>query len=150
MNMGLRTGLLVVALFATGFVFAQDAMERVNINKATEEEMLTIPGVGPKLMIEFMEYRPFKSQEHFEKELGKYLSAVELAILEQHITIGLVDLNSAAPEELMSVPGIGEKIADEIQEYRPFTSWQHFETELGKYIDAEAIADLGFLVTFSQ
>jgi DNA uptake protein ComE-like DNA-binding protein len=144
-------GLVLVVVMSISSVLAQDAMTaRVNINTATKEEMLTIPGVGPKLIDEFMEYHPFTSKEHFETELGKYLGADELTALEQHITLGLVDINTATPEELMTVSGIGEKIADEIQEYRPFTSWAMFEEELGKYLEPQDVANLEFLVTFSQ
>ncbi len=149
--MKLFFGLVLFVLLGVSGALAQEAMaERVNINTATKEELLAVPGVGPKLVDEFMEYRPFTSKEHFETELGKYLGKDELSMLEQHLTLGLVDINTATPEDLMKVPGIGEKIVAEIEEYRPFTSWAMFEEELGKYLDAGEIANLQFLVTYSQ
>jgi DNA uptake protein ComE-like DNA-binding protein len=140
---------VIVALL--GFVsgVAQDAAKtRVNISTAPLEELLTIPGVGEKIADELMEYRPYTSKEHFETELGKYLDAEALTELSQHITIGLVNINTATEEELLTVPGVGEKIADEIMEYRPYTSWEQFEKEIGKYIDEADVLALEFFLTF--
>jgi DNA uptake protein ComE-like DNA-binding protein len=144
--------LAVVGLMGLSTVaFAQDAMTtRVNVSTAPVEELLTIPGVGEKIADELMEYRPYTSKEQFEAELGKYLNADELAALEQYVTIGLVDLNTASAEALMNVPGIGEKIADEVAEYRPYTSMEQFRKELGKYLSAEEVSALEFYLTFSE
>jgi DNA uptake protein ComE-like DNA-binding protein len=46
----------------------------ININTATDDLFLTIPGVGPKMVHEFKEYRPWKSKAHFDKEIGKYIN----------------------------------------------------------------------------
>jgi DNA uptake protein ComE-like DNA-binding protein len=125
-----------------------EARVRINVNTATEEELLAIPGVGEKIAHELQEYRPFVSKEHFDRELGKYVDAEALAALSQHITIGLVNINTATEEELRTVPGVGEKIAHEITEYRPYTTWEQFEKELGKYIDEEAVLALEFFLMF--
>ena len=46
----------------------------INLNTATDDVFLTIPGVGPKMVHEFKEYRPWKSKAHFDKEIGKYIN----------------------------------------------------------------------------
>ena len=46
----------------------------ININTATDDLFLTMPGVGPKMVHEFKEYRPWKSKAHFDKEIGKYIN----------------------------------------------------------------------------
>jgi DNA uptake protein ComE-like DNA-binding protein len=141
--------LSVVGLFSAAL--AEDTMTaRVNISTASMEELLTIPGVGDKIAKELEEYQPYTSKEQFEAELGKYLSTDEVAALEQHITLGLVDLNTASKEDLMKIPGIGDKISNEIAEYRPYTSWEQFRTEIGKYLSPEEVSALEFYVTFSQ
>ncbi len=139
--------LLVVSQVAVSQA-QSEAKVLVNINTATEEELLTIPGVGEKIADELQEYRPYVNKEQFDTELGKYLDAEDLAALSQHITIGLVNINTATEEELLTVPGVGEKIADEIMEYRPYTSWEQFEREIGKYIDKEAVLALEFFLTY--
>ena len=47
----------------------------VNLNTATDEDILSIPGAGPRMVREFKEYRPWKTKEQFEKEIGKYVGA---------------------------------------------------------------------------
>ncbi len=66
---------------------ASTAIVPVNINTATDEEILAIPGLGPKMLHEFKEYRPYTSIEQFRREMGKYVDKAEVARLEQYIVI---------------------------------------------------------------
>ena len=59
----------------------------LNLNTATDEQFLTIPGVGASMLREFKEYRPWKTQAQFEKEIGKYVDAKEVARLWRFMTI---------------------------------------------------------------
>ena len=59
----------------------------LDLNTATREEILLVPGVGPRLAHEFEEYRPYKAIAQFRKEIGKYVSKEEVARLEQYVTI---------------------------------------------------------------
>ena len=43
----------------------------INLNSASEEEILLIPGVGRRMAHEFEEYRPYRSLEQFRREFGK-------------------------------------------------------------------------------
>lgn len=65
-----------------GYVFVP-----MNLNSATDADLMTIPGLGPKMLHEFKEYRPYKSIEQFRREIGKYVSAKEVARFERYITI---------------------------------------------------------------
>jgi DNA uptake protein ComE-like DNA-binding protein len=60
---------------------------RININTATDTQILAIPGVGPRMLREFKEYRPYTSIEQFRREIGKYVDKAEVARLEQYIYI---------------------------------------------------------------
>ena len=124
------------------------AQARVNLNTASEEELLTVPGVGPRVVKELLEYRPYTTKAQFEGELGKYLDAQAVADLEQNFTLGLVNLNTASEQELLTVPGVGPRVVKELLEYRPYTSWAQFERELGKYLEPSAVSDLEFYTTF--
>jgi DNA uptake protein ComE-like DNA-binding protein len=57
----------------------------IDLNKATDEEILLIPGVGSRMLHEFKEYRPYTSIEQFRREIGKYVDKTELARLEQYV-----------------------------------------------------------------
>ena len=59
----------------------------IDLNTAKGEEILLIPGVGPRMRHEFEEYRPYKSIEQFRREIGKYVDKNEVARLEQYVTI---------------------------------------------------------------
>ncbi len=59
----------------------------LDLNSASEEEILLIPRVGPNLAEEFEEYRPYDSMERFRREIGKYVDEAEVARLERYVTI---------------------------------------------------------------
>jgi len=59
----------------------------LDLNKASEADFMTIPGVGKKMAHEFDEYRPWKSKRQFEKEIGKYVDEKEVARLWRYVVI---------------------------------------------------------------
>jgi DNA uptake protein ComE-like DNA-binding protein len=59
----------------------------INLNTATDQDILTIPGLGKRMLHEFKEYRPYKSIEQFRREIGKYVDQKEVARLERYVTI---------------------------------------------------------------
>ena len=59
----------------------------IDLNSASDEDIRTIPGLGPKMLREFKEYRPYKSLEQFRKEIGKYVNAKELSRLERYVVL---------------------------------------------------------------
>ena len=59
----------------------------MSLNTASSEEFGTIPGVGRRMVHELEEYRPWKSQEQFEREIGKYVDAKEVARLWRYVEI---------------------------------------------------------------
>ena len=59
----------------------------VNLNTATAAEIMLIPGAGKRMAHEFEEYRPWKTYAQFEKEIGKYVDAKEVARLWRYVVI---------------------------------------------------------------
>lgn len=59
----------------------------INLNTATDDEILSIPGLGPRMLREFKEYRPYSSMAQFRREIGKYVNARELGRLERYVTV---------------------------------------------------------------
>jgi DNA uptake protein ComE-like DNA-binding protein len=121
-------------LYQKAFVF-------VNLNTATKEEILLIPGAGNKMTIEFPEYRPWKTFAQFDREIGKYVGQEATDKLKQYVFIP-VNLNTATDEDILSIPGAGARMVREFKEYRPWTSKAQFEREIGKYVDAKEVARL--------
>ena len=59
----------------------------VNLNTATDEDILSIPGAGARMVREFKEYRPWKTKAQFDKEIGKYVDAKETTRLWRYVVI---------------------------------------------------------------
>jgi DNA uptake protein ComE-like DNA-binding protein len=110
----------------------------INLNTATAAEIMLIPGAGKRMAHEFEEYRPWKSYAQFDKEIGKYVDAKEVARLAQYTFIPL-NLNTATEADFMTIPGAGKRMAHEFEEYRPWKTQAQFEKEIGKYVDAKEV-----------
>lgn len=53
-----------------------------------------------------------------------------------------INLNTATSDQLLStIPGFGNRMVREFQEYRPYISVQQFRQEIGKYVDDAQIAE---------
>lgn len=59
----------------------------INLNSASDEDILSIPGTGKRMLREFKEYRPYINIEQFRKEIGKYVDKKEVARLERYVTL---------------------------------------------------------------
>jgi DNA uptake protein ComE-like DNA-binding protein len=118
----------------------------INLNTATREEILAIPGVGDRMLREFLEYRPYKTLSQFHREIGKYVDDKELARLEQYVFVP-VNLNTASDADFLSIPGVGPRMLHEFKEYRPYKNIEQFRREIGKYVDKTELARLEGYVT---
>jgi DNA uptake protein ComE-like DNA-binding protein len=126
--------------------FYQKAFIHINLNTATRDEILLVPGAGPRMVREFAEYRPWKSWAQFDKEIGKYVGADATAKLAQYCFIP-IHLNTATDEDFLTIPGVGPRMVREFKEYRPWKSWEQFDKEIGKYVDAKEVGRLKRYVT---
>ena len=59
----------------------------IDLNTASDADILTIPGSGPRLVREVKEYRPYKSIEQFRREMRKYWDAKEVSRLERYVRV---------------------------------------------------------------
>lgn len=121
----------------------------INLNSASREEILLIPGVGNRMLREFMEYRPYAALAVFHREIDKYVDDAELARLEQYVFVPL-DLNSASDADLLTIPGLGNRMLREFKEYRPYDGIERFRREIGKYVSKEEVARLERYVTIKK
>jgi len=121
--------------------FYGKAFIHVNLNAGTREEILLIPGAGNRMVREFGEYRPWKAWAQFDKEIGKYVGAPEVARLKQYLFIP-VNLNTATDADILTIPGAGPRMVREFKEYRPWKTQAQFEKEIGKYVGPKEVARL--------
>ena len=118
----------------------------INLNTAPESDILLIPGAGKRMAHEFDEYRPYKALAQFRREIGKYVDDAEVARLEQYVFIP-INLNTASDEDILTIPGLGQRMLREFKEYRPYKSIEQFRREIGKYVDKKEVARLERYVT---
>ncbi|MBL8137521.1 MAG: hypothetical protein JNL48_12930 [Acidobacteria bacterium] len=59
----------------------------INLNTASDADILSIPRMGQRMLREFKEYRPYKALAQFRREIGKYVDAREVARLERYVTL---------------------------------------------------------------
>ena len=114
---------------------------QVNLNTASNEEIMLIPGMGKRMLHEFEEYRPYKALAQFRREIGKYVDDKELARLEQYVFVP-INLNTATDEDILSIPGVGKRMLHEFKEYRPWKTYAQFDKEIGKYVDQKEVQRL--------
>jgi DNA uptake protein ComE-like DNA-binding protein len=118
----------------------------INLNAATNEEIQLIPNLGPRMLREFLEYRPYAALAVFHREIDKYVDDAELARLEQYVYVP-IDLNTASDADILSIPGLGPRMLREFKEYRPYKAIEQFRREMGKYVSKEEVARMERYVT---
>jgi len=121
----------------------------INLNSGTREEILLIPSVGNRMLREFLEYRPYAALSVFHREIDKYVDDAELARLEQYVFVP-IDLNKASDADILTIPGLGNRMLREFKEYRPYDGLERFRREIGKYVSKEEVARLERFVTIGK
>ena len=125
-------------LLAQGLTAAQ-AMElypkafvHINLNAASKEEILLVPGAGNKMTIEFPEYRPWKTWAQFDRQIGKYIGGAENAQKLAQYTFIPMNANTAVDVDLMTVPGANQAWVDKLKKGRPYKTAADIEKAVGK------------------
>ncbi len=120
----------------------------INLNTAADEEILLIPGLGNRMLHEFTEYRPYRAIAQFRREIGKYVNEQELARLEQYVFVP-INLNTATDADILTIPGLGNRMLNEFKEYRPYRSIEQFRREIGKYVNDKEVARFERYITLN-
>jgi DNA uptake protein ComE-like DNA-binding protein len=124
------------ALLVSQGLTPQQAMElyprafvHINLNTATPEEILLVPGAGRRMTHEFAEYRPWRSWAQFDREIGKYVGAEATAKLAQYCFIPM-NANTASAADLLTIPGADQALVQKIKAGRPYKSSADLEQAL--------------------
>lgn len=112
---------------------ANPPAQKLNLNEASDDEFLTIPDVGNRMVREFKEYRPYVSIAQFRREIGKYVSEEQVAAYEQYVFVP-IDINHSDAETVMQLPGVDVTIADNLITARPYASTDDFLAKLATYV----------------
>ncbi len=123
---------------ANPVVIAVPEFTLLNLNTATKDDFLTIPGVGDRMVREFMEYRPYVSIAQFRREIGKYVDDSQVAAYEAYVYVP-VNVNESDAATLQQLPGVDETLADALIAARPYASPQAFLDKLAESLSAAQV-----------
>ncbi|MGI9037692.1 MAG: hypothetical protein ACR2GQ_02415 [Gemmatimonadota bacterium] len=105
----------------------------LDVNLASTEE-LRVLGLSDAAVAAITGGRPFESMVQVDEALVGVLD--EGAREEAYRSVWMpLDLNTASREEILLIPGVGNRMAHEFEEYRPYTAMARFRREIGKYVD---------------
>jgi DNA uptake protein ComE-like DNA-binding protein len=108
------------------------AFVHINLNTATADEILLVPGAGRRMVREFPEYRPWRTWAQFDKEIGKYVGGAANAQKLAQYTFIPMNVNSAPDADLMTVPGATQAWVDKVKKGRPYRSAADLDKALGR------------------
>jgi DNA uptake protein ComE-like DNA-binding protein len=110
-------------------------------NQATRDELLTVPNIDATLADALVQGRPYDNMLGVDRVLAGTLSEEQRDSAYTRLWLPL-DLNTASAEEIMLIPGVGEQMQREFEEYRPYDNIARFRREIGKYVDDAEVARL--------
>ncbi|MDB5352881.1 MAG: helix-hairpin-helix protein [Planctomycetota bacterium] len=103
----------------------KEKAQPIDVNSATGEELMTLPGVGEVHARKIIEGRPYKTVDELTVKAG--VPAATVARIKTLTVVrplpSPVDVNTATAERLQTLPGVGPAVAKSIIAGRPYKSF---------------------------
>ena len=112
-----------------------------NPNIASAAELAALPHVDEQLAAAMIEARPFLTMGSLDELLGASLETAQREELYRHLWVP-INLNDVTEAEILLIPGVGDRMAHEFEEYHPYAALAQFRREIGKYVDDDELARL--------
>jgi len=109
-------------------------LEVLNANLATKSDFVAL-GLSEEVVQKLLAARPFLSMVDF----NSIIESENTEELFKKIFVPF-NLNTTEEKDFKMIPGVGDKMAHEFEEYRPYTSILQFKREIGKYVDEQEVA----------
>jgi DNA uptake protein ComE-like DNA-binding protein len=135
----LSLGLLLLA--APSVAQVGENLGLLNPNLASAEELAGVPGLNSAAVEEILAGRPFLSMLAFHEIVEEHVSGSAYDQVYGALWIP-IDLNDVTNEEILLIPGVGNRMLHEFEEYRPYIALPQFHREIGKYVDDDELARL--------
>ena len=110
-------------------------------NEATRDELLSTPGLDEAMADALIAGRPYADMTEVDAVLASHLDETGRETVYGSLWMP-IDLNTASAEEILLIPGVGERMRHEFEEYRPYRAIEEFRREIGKYVDETEVARL--------
>ena len=127
---------------AMGETGAADAMAGLlNPNLAGEDELGSVPGITADVAAAVVGGRPYLRAADVHAVLSGAIG--DDAAMAAYESLWLpINLNDVTNDEILLIPGVGDRMAHEFEEYRPYDGMGEFRREIGKYVDEEEVERL--------
>ena len=127
---------------AMGDVGAGDAMAALlNPNLANEDELMSVAGITAEVAAAVVGGRPYLRAADLHAVLSGAVG--DEAALAAYGSLWLpINLNDVTNDEILLIPGVGDRMAHEFEEYRPYVDMGEFRMEIGKYVDTDEVERL--------
>jgi len=134
---------LLFALATAGTASAQVGGNQglLNPNLASEADLAALPQLGADGAAKVLAGRPWLSMAALHAAVGANLDEDGYTELYRHLWLPL-NLNNVTEAEILLIPGVGNRMAHEFEEYRPYVGMPEFRREIGKYVDDAEVARL--------
>ena len=127
---------------AMGDVGAGDAMAALlNPNLASDDELMSVAGITAEVAAAIVGGRPYLRAADLHAVLSGAVG--DEAALAAYGSLWLpINLNDVTNDEILLIPGVGDRMAHEFEEYRPYVDMGEFRMEIGKYVDTDEVERL--------
>ena len=132
---------LLWALLAVPLSAAAQNAGLINANTASEAQIASLPGLAP-LAAQIVAKRPYANPTSLDAVLAEGKIAPEQRKLLYTRLWAPMNLNTATMEDIMLIPGMSTRMANEFREYKPYRSIGQFRYEIGKYVSKAEVARL--------
>ncbi len=116
-------------------------MGLLNPNAATKAELAELPHMDEAKADSLVAGRPFMNMLDVHALVGTELEEAQQDTLYARLFLPL-NLNDTSRDEILLVPGVGNRMAHEFDEYKPYAHLAEFRREIGKYVDDDEVARL--------
>ena len=126
---------------------AESAMEAevsdalLDPNEASREQLLALDGLDAAAVDALIAGRPYADMLEVDAVFAEHMDEAGREVVYASVWKPL-DLNAASGEEILLIPGVGERMEHEFEEYRPYRAMAEFHREIGKYVDEAEVQRL--------
>lgn len=113
----------------------------LNPDVATRDELMSVPGMDAATADAIIAGRPYANMTNVDRALAGRLNEEQREAVYRRVWKP-IDLNTAKGEEILLIPGVGDRMRHEFEEYRPYRAIEQFRREIGKYVDDNEVARL--------
>lgn len=145
MTKTMRSTLAVAAILAAGGASAEAQVGAnlglLNPNLASAAELAAVPGMSAAAVADIEAGRPFLRMSALHAVVAKHVPEAGREAVYRAMWVP-IDLNDVTDEEILLIPGVGDRMLHEFEEYRPYVALAQFHREIDKYVDDDELARL--------